>query len=122
DKIDRFIGIFGENLKDFPNEPDGIFMPPPKPRSYGLLIGAPSGKLNSPGVPTRPSILPKPLNGRAACHYCSQCGRGCSTYSNFSSPSVLIPPALKTGRLKIVTNAMAREVTVDNAGLADVVT
>ena len=32
------------------------------------------------------------------CHYCGQCGRGCATHSNFSSPSVLLPPALATGQ------------------------
>jgi choline dehydrogenase-like flavoprotein len=122
DKIDRFIGIFGANLPEFPNEPDGIFLPPPTPRCYELLIQRASKKLNVPSVPSRLSILTRPHNGRAACHYCSQCGRGCSTHSNFSSPSVLIPPAMKTGRLKILYNAMAREVTVDNAGLASGVT
>jgi choline dehydrogenase-like flavoprotein len=122
DKIDRFIGIFGANLPAFPNEPDGIFMPPPTPRCYELLISRASKKLNVPSVPSRLSILTRPLNGRPACHYCSQCGRGCSTHSNFSSPSVLIPPALKTGRLKIIANAMAREVTVDASGLASGVT
>ena len=122
DKIDRFIGIFGTNLPQFHNEPDGIFMPPPAPRCYELLIKKACGKLNVPSVPSRLSILTQPLNGRPPCHYCSQCGRGCSTHSNFSSPSVLIPPALKTGRLKIITNAMAREVTVDTTGLADGVT
>jgi choline dehydrogenase-like flavoprotein len=118
DKIDRFIGVFGENLPNFPNEPDGIFLPPPKPRCYELLIKKAAGRLNIPCVPSRLSILTRPLNGRKACHYCGQCGRGCITHSNFSSPSVLIPPAMATGRLKIVTNAMAREVTVDEAGLA----
>ena len=122
DKIDRFIGIFGTNLPQFANEPDGIFLPPPAPRCYELLIKKACGKLNVPSVPSRLSILTRPHNGRPACHYCSQCGRGCSTHSNFSSPSVLIPPALKTGRLKIITNAMAREVTVDGSGLADGVT
>jgi choline dehydrogenase-like flavoprotein len=122
DKIDRFIGIFGTNLPQFANEPDGIFLPPPAPRCYELLIKRACGKLNVPSVPSRLSILTRPHNGRPACHYCSQCGRGCSTHSNFSSPSVLIPPAMKTGRLKIITNAMAREVTVDAAGLADGVT
>jgi choline dehydrogenase-like flavoprotein len=122
DKIDRFIGIFGTNLAQFPNEPDGIFLPPPAPRCYELLIKRACGKLNVPSVPSRLSILTRDHNGRPACHYCSQCGRGCSTHSNFSSPSVLIPPAMKTGRLKIITNAMAREVTVDAAGLADGVT
>ncbi|MGH9309210.1 MAG: GMC family oxidoreductase [Vicinamibacterales bacterium] len=122
DKIDRFIGIFGVNLPQFRNEPDGIFMPPPKPRCYELKIKQACDRLNIPSVPSRLSILTKPLNGRPACHFCGQCGRGCSTHSNFSSPSVLIPPALKTGRVKIIANAMAREVTVDETGLASGVT
>jgi choline dehydrogenase-like flavoprotein len=122
DKIDRFIGVFGVNLPNLPNEPDGIFLPPPEPRCYELLIKQASARLNIPCVPSRLSILTKPLNGRPACHYCSQCGRGCATHSNFSSPSVLIPPAMKTGRLKIVPGAMAREITIDDAGLANGVT
>jgi choline dehydrogenase-like flavoprotein len=117
DKIDRLIGIFGAPL-NMPNEPDGIFQPPPKPRCYELLIKKASDKLNIPCVPSRLSILTQPLNGRAQCHYCGQCGRGCATHSNFSSPSVLIPPAMKTGKLKIIPQAMAREVTVDASGLA----
>lgn len=119
DKIDRFIGVFGANLPNMPNEPDGIFLPPPQPRCYELLIKQASDRLNIPCVPSRLSILTKPLNGRPACHYCSQCGRGCATHSNFSSPSVLIPPAMKTGRLKIIPSAMAREITIDDGGLAN---
>ena len=122
DRIDRFIGVFGVNLPNLPNEPDGIFLPPPEPRCYELLIKQASARLNIPCVPSRLSILTKPLNGRLACHYCSQCGRGCATHSNFSSPSVLIPPAMKTGRLKIIPGAMAREITIDDAGLANGVT
>jgi len=119
DEVDKLIGIFGTNLGPrFPNEPDGFFMPPPQPRCYEHLIKQASEKVGIPCVPSRLSILTKPLNGRPACHYCGQCGRGCATHSNFSSPSVLIPPALATGKLQIVANAMAREVTVDDAGLA----
>ena len=119
DEVDKFVGVFGTNLGPrFPNEPEGIFLPPPQPRCYELLIKQASEKLNVPCVPNRLSILTKPLNGRPACHYCGQCNRGCATHSNFSSPSVLLPPALATGKLTIVANAMAREVTVDEAGLA----
>ena len=75
-------------------------------------------KLKIPVVPSRLSILTKPHNGRAACHYCGQCGRGCATHSNFSSTSVMLPPALKTGKLTIIANAMAREVMTDAEGLA----
>jgi choline dehydrogenase-like flavoprotein len=38
--------------------------------------------------------------------------------ANFSSPDVLIAPALATGNLTLITNAMAREVTLGNDGLA----
>jgi choline dehydrogenase-like flavoprotein len=119
DEVDKLIGIFGTNLGPrFPNEPDGFFLPPPQPRCYEFLIKQASEKVGIPCVPSRLSILTKPHNGRPACHYCGQCGRGCATHSNFSSPSVLLPPALATGKLQIVANAMAREVTVDETGLA----
>ena len=51
-----------------------------------------------------------------ACHYCGQCGRGCITASNYSSSQVQILPALKSGKLKIFPNAMARELVTDGAG------
>jgi len=117
DKLDRLVGIFGSK-EGLYNEPDGIFMPPPKPRCYELMVKKGCDKLGIPVIPSRLSIITKPLNGRAPCHYCSQCNRSCSTHSNFSSPSVLIPPALKTGRLEIVPGAMAREVLVNKEGLA----
>jgi choline dehydrogenase-like flavoprotein len=121
DKLDSFVGIFGTNHQKetgLTNEPDGIFLPPPKPRHYELLIKQACDRLKIPVVPSRLSILTKPHNGRLACHYCGQCGRGCATHSNFSSTSVMIPPALKTGKLTILPNAMAREVTTNDEGLA----
>ena len=117
DKIDEYIGIFGSN-EGFRNEPDGIFMPPPEPRCYEKLIQKSCTNLKIPCVPARMSIITKPLNGRAACHFCGECARGCAVHANFSSPSVLLPPAMKTGRLTIRTNAMAREITVGADGLA----
>ena len=117
DKLDRLVGIFG-SMENLPNEPNGVFLPPPKPRCYELLIKQSCDRLGITCIPARLSILTKPLNGRAACHYCGQCGRGCATHSNFSSPSVLLPPALATGRLRIIANAMAREVTTGEDGLA----
>jgi choline dehydrogenase-like flavoprotein len=120
DKLDEYVGLFGTN-EGLENEPDGIFQPPPAPRAYERLVQKASNGLKIPCIPSRLSVLTKPLNGRPACHYCGQCGRGCATRSNFSSPSVLLPPALATGRLKIVTGAMAREVMTDNEGRATAV-
>ena len=117
DKLDRLVGIFG-SVEGLPNEPDGVFLPPPQPRCYELLIKRAAERLKITCIASRLSILTRPLNGRPACHYCGQCGRGCATHSNFSSPSVLLPPALATGRLRLITGAMAREVLTDDAGLA----
>ena len=72
-------------------------------------------------MPSRLAILTKPLNGRAACHYCAQCGRGCITASNFSSSQVMIPPAQATGRFTLITGAMAREIVVGKDGKAEAV-
>jgi choline dehydrogenase-like flavoprotein len=79
-------------------------------------------RLNITCVAARLSVITRNHNGRPACHYCGQCGRGCMTNSNFSSTNVLLAPALKTGRLTLVTNAMAREVTLNDRGLANGVT
>jgi len=117
DRIDKLIGIFGNN-DNLPNHPGGYFHPPPKPRCYELMIKDAADRLNITCVSARLSIITKPHNGRAPCHYCGQCGRGCMTKSNFSSTDVLIAPALRTGRLTLVTEAMAREITVNDRGLA----
>jgi choline dehydrogenase-like flavoprotein len=117
DQVDRLVGIFGSK-ENLPNEPNGVFQPPPKPRCYELLVKQAADKLNVTCIPARLSILTRPLNGRAACHYCGQCNRGCAVNANFSSTNVLVAPALATGKLTLLTNAMAREVTVDKTGRA----
>ena len=33
DQLDRLVGLFGSN-EGLHNQPDGIFMPPPRPRAY----------------------------------------------------------------------------------------
>ena len=117
DRVDRLIGLFGSN-ENLPNEPNGIFLPPPKPRCYELLVKQAADRLNVTCIPSRLSIITQPFNGRPACHYCGQCGRGCRSNSNFSSPAVLLKPALQTGKLTIIPNAMAREVQTDASGRA----
>ncbi len=118
DRLDRLVGIFG-SMEGLPNDPDGIFQPPPRPRCYELMVQEASRRLGIPCIPSRLSILTRPLNGRPACHYCGQCGRGCSVNANFSTPNVLIFPAMEAGSLEVRTNAMAREVTVGRNGQAD---
>jgi choline dehydrogenase-like flavoprotein len=117
DKVEELIGVFGSK-EGMENTPDGVFMPPPPPRCYELLVKQACDELHIPCIPSRLSIITRNHNGRPACHYCGQCGRACATGSNFSSPTVLLPPALKTGNLEIRTDAMVREVLMDADGKA----
>jgi choline dehydrogenase-like flavoprotein len=117
DRLDRLVGIFGSR-EGMRNEPDGVFMPAPRPRCYESMVVDAGRKMGLPVIPNRLSILTQPLNGRAACHYCGQCGRGCATRSNFSSQGVLIPPALETGLLTVKTGAMVHQVLTDEEGRA----
>src|ERR1700693_4093554 len=117
DKVESYIGVFGtkENIS---SAPDGVFLPPPKPRCTELLVKKACDRLNIICIPARLAVLTRSINGRAPCHYCGQCGRGCTTASNFSSSQVLIPPAMATGKLTLITGAMAREVLVGPDGKA----
>jgi choline dehydrogenase-like flavoprotein len=117
DKVESYIGVFGtkENIS---SAPDGVFLPPPKPRCTELLVKKACDKLDILCIPSRLAILTKSINGRLPCHYCGQCGRGCTTASNFSSSQVLLPPAAATGRFTLITGAMAREILVGSDGKA----
>jgi choline dehydrogenase-like flavoprotein len=118
DKVESYIGVFGSK-ENIPSAPDGIFQPPPKPRCNEVVVKRVCDKLGILCVPSRLAVLTRPLNGRPACHYCGQCGRGCKRASNFSSSQVMIPPAQKTGRFTIITHAMAREILVSKDGKAE---
>ncbi|MDV3309625.1 MAG: GMC family oxidoreductase [Cyclobacteriaceae bacterium] len=120
DKVDKLIGVFGSKEGIY-NEPDGIFLPPPKPRLHELFIKEGAKKLSIPVIPSRLSILTRPLpdnQDRGACFFCAQCNRGCTVYADFSSSSVLVKPALNSGNVDVIPNAMVREVITDASGNA----
>jgi choline dehydrogenase-like flavoprotein len=118
DKVESYIGVFGtrENVS---SAPDGMFLPPPKPRCTDLIVKKACDKIGIICIPSRLAILTRSVNGRLPCHYCGQCSRGCVTASNFSSSQVMIPPAMKTGKLTMITGAMAREVLLGKDGKAE---
>ena len=118
DKIDKLIGVYGTN-EGLENDPDGIFLPPPKPRLHELMFKKAATGINIPVIPSRLSILTKKINDeRGACFYCGQCNRSCKVYGDFSSSSVLVRPAILTGNVDLITGAMAREVMTDKEGKA----
>ena len=48
--------------------------------------------------------------GRPACHYCGNCMAGCDVVAKYNSADVHMLPAVRTGKLRIVPNAVVREV------------
>lgn len=120
DKVDRMIGIYG-TVEGLENEPDGIFMKPPKPRLNELFIKKGAEKAGVKVITGRGAVLTESIKGnndRAPCFYCGQCGRSCKVYGDFSASSCLVIPAVKTGNLTVITDAMVREVITDKDGTA----
>jgi choline dehydrogenase-like flavoprotein len=144
DKVEMLIGVYGHNdgLENTPNSSPGCLLPPPKPRVSDLLIAQRSLKLGIPVVAGHRAVLTQKLDdrtipaklhpgnvnaqkilaehmrGRAACFWATPCGRGCSIRATYQSTTVHLPPALATGKLDILVNAMVREVTLDKGGRA----
>jgi len=142
--VEKLIGVYGENdgIENAPNSSPGILQTPPKPR-IGELMAKEAGKgLGVPIVAAHRAVLSQPLDGarlakelfptnakaqeiiardmsmRAPCFWATNCVRGCSIRANFQSTTVLIPAALATGNLDIITDAMVREVIVGKDGKA----
>ena len=144
DKVEMLIGVYGTNdgLENTPDSPEGVLQPPPKARIGELLARQRGRKLGIPVIPIRRAVLTRPLDhrtlparlhpgnakaqrilaedmqNRAACFWATRCERGCSIRANYQSTTVHIPPALATGNLDILADAMVREVLVDPAGKA----
>lgn len=118
DRVDKLIGVFGTN-EGLEDDPDGYFLPPPKPRLHELYIKKAAGQVNIPVIPSRLSVLTQRVNNdRGACFYCNQCNRACNAYADFSAGTCLVQPAMKRGQVDLYTDAMVREVMTDSSGLA----
>jgi choline dehydrogenase-like flavoprotein len=144
DKVEMLIGVYGDNdgMENTPNSSPGVLLPPPQARAGELLIrqrakkiGVPViaahravltqkldhnrlPKLLHPGNERAQQILAQHMRDRAACFWATDCGRGCSIRATYQSTTVHLPPAMSTGNLDIVTQAMVREVELDKRGLA----
>ena len=144
DKVEMLIGVYGANdgLENTPDSPPGCLLPPPKPLVSDLLMADRSRKLGvpfiaghravltqaldwktapaklHPGNPTAQQLTADAMKARAPCLWATPCGRGCSVSANYQSVTVHLPPALASGKLDILTDAMVHEVTLDAAGKA----
>jgi choline dehydrogenase-like flavoprotein len=148
DKVERLVGVYGtsEGLENTPNSPEGCLLPPPAPLVSDLLIAQRAPRVGVPIIPAHRAVLTRQLDHknspallhpgnakaqriiaadmqrRAACFWATPCGSGCSIRANYQSPTVHLPPALATGKLDIVTDAMVSRVVVGKTGRASGVT
>jgi choline dehydrogenase-like flavoprotein len=113
DIVERYVGISGAAEND-PMLPDGQFLPPMK-MSCGevRLREAVKAKFGRTLTIGRVAIVTETHNGRAACHYCGPCERGCRTFSYFSSPFTTVKDALKSGNCTLITDAIVSHVDMD---------
>jgi choline dehydrogenase-like flavoprotein len=120
DRVEDFVGISGsyEKLEQLP---DSRFLPAMNMTCGERLLkkAVESNWKDRRVIIGRAAILTKYHQGRAACHYCGHCDRGCTTNSYFSSPGSTLPAAAKTGRMTLRPNSVVREILVDtNTGKA----
>jgi len=112
--VEKHIGISGERL-NLPHLPDGEFLPPMQLNAGEKYIKAGierrfQGRHVTIG---RVAILTADHKGRAACHYCGPCERGCSTGSYFSTQASTLPPAMATGRLTVLPDTLVHSIIYD---------
>lgn len=114
DLVERYVGISGlaEGLEQLP---DSKFLPPMALTCQETLLrNRAKQKLGWSVIPPRIANLTQPLNGRAACHYCGPCERGCITRSYFNSAFTTVADALKTGNCTLISNAMVHKVLTNS--------
>ncbi|HXE79436.1 MAG TPA: GMC family oxidoreductase [Vicinamibacterales bacterium] len=113
DIVEQYVGISGQP-EGVPELPDGKFLPAmPMTCAEMQLRTRVKEKLGRTITIGRAANLTKPLNGRAACHYCGPCERGCVTHSYFNAAFTTVADALKTGNCTLITNAMVYKVLVN---------
>src|SRR5213593_1489060 len=118
DKVESFIGVSG-SLESLPQLPDGKFLPPMKLTCAETVLKKAVDRFGDRRlIIGRTAILTANHNGRAKCHWCGHCARGCSTGSYYSSPASTLPAAEATGRMTLVTNAVASHIVADKDGKA----
>lgn len=114
DYVERFIGVSGQ-AENLPHLPDSQFLPPmgmsvaEKAFKAGVEEHYPDRKVTIGRV----AVLTQPHNGRAACHYCGPCHRGCGVGAYFCTQSSTLPAAQKTGNLTLKADSVVAGIDYD---------
>jgi choline dehydrogenase-like flavoprotein len=113
--VEDYVGISGM-VENNPELPDSRFHPPmPLTCVEEKVRGAIKTKFGRTLTMGRLANITRPINGRAPCHYCGPCERGCVTHSYFNAAFTTVADALKTGKCTHIPNAMVYQVLMDPA-------
>jgi choline dehydrogenase-like flavoprotein len=116
DYVEEFAGISGQ-AEGLLQLPDGKFLPPMEMNCAETVVrDAMAKNFNDGRMITigRAAVLTQTHRGRAACHYCGPCHRGCITRSYFSSVNATLPAAEKTGRMTLRTHSVVHSLIFDS--------
>jgi choline dehydrogenase-like flavoprotein len=118
DRVERMIGVCGndDGLEQLPAGP--WYLPPLALRCSEQILKRAVEPLGIPVISVRKALLTRPYDNRPPCHYCGHCMDGCDVSAIFSTPSSMLPKAVKTGNFTLRPNAVAREILVNEDGLA----
>jgi choline dehydrogenase-like flavoprotein len=116
-RTERTVGV-SSTVQNRPSNPDGEYLPPFNFRCIDHILHAGAGKIGVPYLPDRISQLTRDHEGHPSCHYCGGCTTGCDTGSFFSTPWRFLPKAEATNNLELRTNAVAKNILVDENGMA----
>jgi choline dehydrogenase-like flavoprotein len=115
DYVETFAGISGQ-AEGLAQLPDGKFLPPMEMTCVEKDMRDALAKKFDDRIMTigRSAVLTQVHGGRAACHYCGVCHRGCITGSYFSSISSTLPAAQKTGKLTLRPYSVVHSLIFDS--------
>ena len=116
-RVEKMIGV-ASTVQNRPSNPDGSYLPPMNFRCFDRILEAGATKVGVPYLLDRIAQLTVEYEGHPPCHYCGNCTSGCEVGAFFSTPFFLLPSAEASGNLELRTNALARNILVDENGQA----
>lgn len=118
DNVEKLIGVCGgtDDSKFLPGSRHHL--PPPNLRCGEVLLRKAAEQVGYTVVNGRRAVLTEEHRGRAKCHYCGACGKGCDIGAFFNSRDYLLEDAFATGNLELRENAIVSHVLTDEDGAA----
>ena len=115
DRVEREVGVCG-NYDHLDDLPDGVFLPPVPMKCTDIAIKNGAAKLGVKVIHVRKATLSRAQATRPACHFCGNCMSGCDVVAKYNSYDVQMVPALKTGKLTLMSNRIVHNLAVNDEG------